>query len=170
VLFDASRSYVDNNREPAFGTRATVGNRSVRLGGSLKAGQLHNEGATPQSYHMAGADVTARYEQLLRFYFEYALRRDDTSVASLKQNITYGIVAEAELQVWDRPNTGLLMRYDTLEHHHAFSGDLSTERFTWGLNVALKEGSLLLLNHEHWMFPDSGSDVDVLGVRWTSTF
>lgn len=71
--------------------------------------------------------------------------------------------------VWKQPNIGLLGRYDTLEHRHAFSGDLSTERFTWGFNIPVK-GSMLLLNHEHWMFPGSGTDVDVVGVRWTSTF
>ena len=169
TLFDASRSYVDNNREPAFGARATIGNRAVRFGGSLKAGQLQNEGTTPQSYHMVGADVTARYQELVRFYFEYALRRDDTVVTTLEQNITYGIVTELELMVWKQPNIGLLGRYDTLEHRHAFSGDLSTERFTWGFNIPVK-GSMLLLNHEHWMFPGSGTDVDVVGVRWTSTF
>ena len=68
----------------------------------------------------------------------------------------------------DTPRVGLLARYDTLVHHDVL-GDSSLERFTWGLNFSLPGGSLLLINHEHWIFADSG-DVDVLGLRWRSVF
>ena len=74
VFFTLSRRYVDNNHEPAVGGRATIGNRFVRFGGSVMSGQMHNDGAAPLSYHLAGGDVTARVEDHLRFYFEYAIR------------------------------------------------------------------------------------------------
>ena len=132
------------------------------------SGQMHNDGAAPLSYHLAGGDVTARVEDHLRFYFEYAIRQEDAGFFVGRENIAYGTVYEAELRLCDTPRVGLLARYDTLVHHDVL-GDSSLERFTWGLNFSLPGGSLLLINHEHWIFADSG-DVDVRGLRWRSVF
>ena len=40
----------------------------------------------------------------------------------------------------------------------------------WGINTTLPGGSLLIVNHEHWNFPESEPDVDVIGLRWVATF
>ena len=69
-------------------------------------------------------------------------------------------------------------RYDRIER----KGDLpppgssltnpefSVDRITWGFNVALPGGSMLLINHEHWRMPDELNDVDVIGGRWVVPF
>jgi hypothetical protein len=46
---------------------------------------------------------------------------------------------------------------------------MSTERFTYGLNWLLPGGSLLILNHEHWMY-DNRSPANIFGLRWTVAF
>ncbi|MBA3484241.1 MAG: hypothetical protein H0T51_20760 [Pirellulales bacterium] len=61
-----------------------------------------------------------------------------------------------------------MARYDTLEHRGTF-GDLSTERFTYGVNWVLRGGSLAILNHEHWIF-DDGTHANIFGMRWTVAF
>ena len=165
--FDLSRSYVDNNREPAVGGRAKFGGAHWQIGASVMSGQMHDEGATPRGYHIMGADAILRGD-LGRAYFEYALRRDDPQGTPVDQNDTYGIVIETELNVTQK--ISLLTRYDTLEHRHVQAGEMTTERMTWGFNFLLPNGSLLLVNHEHWMFPDAALDIDIIGMRWTSTF
>ena len=69
------------------------------------------------------------------------------------------------MRLLERPNRSALLRYDTLEHRDLF-GEFSIERFTWGV-----PGDLLILNHEHWNFPtDQISNIDVLRIRWVTTF
>jgi hypothetical protein len=163
-LFNSSRSYMDNNREPSVGGRATIGTKKMRLGGSLMTGNLANDGAAQVPYKIAGADATFRHEWL-RAYFEYAIRENDTFLPG-RESYAYGIVAEIEAKLFD--NYSLIVRYDTLEHRDVNLGESSLERFTYGLNTSLPGGSWIGINHEHWMFQNS--DVDVLGVRWTATF
>ena len=167
--FTRSRSYADNNHEPAYGGRVTVGNKRMRFGGSVMAGRLQEDGSLPLNYHLAGADATARFcDDQIRLYFEYALRRND-SVFPQRQ-LAYGIVSELELLLLKEPNLSAVFRYDTLEHRDFF-GETSIERFTWGVSTTVIGGSLLMVNHEHWNFPtDENDDVDILGVRWVTTF
>ena len=83
---------------------------------------------------------------------------------------------ESELRLWNEPALWAVVRYDTLQRR----GDLApvrgqllnsdVDRITWGFNVGLPGGSLLLVNHEHWMFTGDADNVDVIGVRWVGTF
>ena len=111
-----------------------------------------------------GADATINAEKL-RAYFEYAFRRDENGTPDSSE--IDGYIFELEWKVRER--LGLLARYDTLDQQISAAGNMSTERFTWGVNITLPSAGLLLLNHEHWMFPDI-SDVDVVGARWVTTF
>lgn len=169
-IFNASRRYYDNNREPAFGGRMTVGNSSYRLGASLMTGTLHDDGAPQLDYQLASADATWRYEDRLRAYFEYAIRSDDSVFVAGGRNHTYGIVIETEYYLPHDSPLSLLARYDTLEHRDASFGDTSTNRFTWGVNYRLPGGSLLMVNHEHWMIESQPDDMDLVGVRWAATY
>lgn len=169
-IFNASRRYYDNNREPAVGGRMTVGNSDYRIGASLMAGTLHDDETPQLAYQLASADATWRYEDRLRAYFEYAIRSDDSVFVAGGRNHTYGMVIETEYKLPHDSPLRLLARYDTLEHRDAFFGDGSTDRFTWGLNYLLPGGSLLMVNHEHWMFDSPANDMDVIGVRWTATY
>ena len=169
VRFTNSRSYADNNQQPAYGGRATIGNKQMRFGGSVMAGRMEDDMDAPLNYHFAGADATARFcDDQIRIYFEYALRRNDTRFPV--RQIAYGTVTELEVLLLSDPNVSALARYDTLEHRD-FAGQTSIERFTWGLSTTAIAGSLLIVNHEHWNFPaDVSPDVDVLGIRWVATF
>ena len=168
VQFSPSRSYVDNNSEPAIGGRATVGTSDLRVGGSVMSGRMQEEGSTPLGYKQTGADATWRFKDLLRTYFEYAIRANDNDISELQQMI-YGIVAESEVLLWSEPDIHFLLRYDTLEYRDRLGED-STDRITWGFNTTLPGGSLLILNHERWRFHTESPDVDVVGLRWVVTF
>lgn len=168
VNFNSSRRYYDNNRRPDYGGRMTLGNNQLRLGFSTMTGIISDDplGADPVRYHMFGWDATMRGHEKWRFYFEYALRKDLAATATASDEYTLGYVVETEYQICEP--LGLLARFDTLERRLT-TGDDEIDRFTWGFNVSLPGGSLLLLNHEHWIQPDA-SDIDVVGVRWTATF
>lgn len=168
-LFNTSRSYMDNNLEPAVGGRASLGNSAVRVGGSVMSGNLADQTSDPVQYHLAGGDITARFEDQVRLYCEYAIRRDQSTILPGVDNIAYGMLVEGELRLLREPNISFLARYDTLEHRHALFPDASLDRFTYGLRYTSAQGSVLLLDHEHWMF-DDGSDVDVIGFRWVAVF
>ena len=164
VNFNLSRSYTDNNRSPAIGGRVTLGNQRFRLGASGMTGRMQNAGSAPLDYQLVGADASIHAKKL-RAFFEYAIRVDD--LGPPQRNETNGYIIELEYKL--REKLGLLARYDTLEHRLVNDGELTTERFTWGLNFTLNRAGLLLLNHEHWMLNDR-SDVDVVGLRWVATF
>ncbi len=164
-IFNSSRSYMDNNREPSVGGRVTLSNKFLKLGGSLMTGNLANDRALAVPYKLAGADATVRVHDRLRLYFEYAIRERDAFMPG-RHNYAYGIVSELEADICD--NVSFLVRYDTLEHRDADVGNSSLERFTYGINTSLRGGSWIAINHEHWMFPTQ--DIDVLAVRWTATF
>ena len=167
VFFD-SRSYRDNNSNVAVGGRATIGNQYLKVGGSIASGEQQFEfpGATLQNYKLAGGDVSIRWNDTLRAYYEYAIRDEDPFPGG--RNLSYGHLVEAEILLLSDPQISLLGRYDTLENHGNL-GDQFIDRFTWGLNFALYGGSTLILNHEHWSF-DSRSSVNIMGIRWTMAF
>jgi hypothetical protein len=164
--FLRSRAYYDNNEQPSTGARLTLGNQFFRLGTSVLAGDLADTGAPSTYYTLGGFDATVKISDRLRFYSEYAIRRQDSAFSPGQEEIAYGIVNELELQVSDEPYLGLLVRYDTLEHRHPIFGDASLERVTAGFNVGLPLGSLLMINYERWM-PGEGDDADVFALRWS---
>ena len=167
INFNTSRRYYDNNRRPDYGGRMTVGNNKMRLGFSAMAGAISDDPFDdPARYQMIGWDAIARPNEKLRFYFEYAQRRNFALTASDLDGFTSGYVAETEYRLW-KP-LSFVARLDNLERRFT-GGDEEIDRATWGFNVATPGGSLLLLNHEHWILPDN-SDIDVIGVRWTATF
>jgi hypothetical protein len=168
-IFNASRRYVDNNREPALRGRVSVGNKTFRFGASAMSGNLADDSLNTVLYKVAGVDATARIHDRFRFYFEYAIREDSLFLNNLDENEVYGIATEFEAKLNEK--ISLLARYDTLEHRHAAFGASTTERVTYGINLAMPGGSWLMINHEHWMFGTTDDDDDdVVGVRWTATF
>ena len=181
-FFTPSRSYVDNNSLPAIGGRVSVGNPTVKVGGSFMTGEAQPDGTTsgPILYQLSGADLTAKFKDLARFYLEYAIRtntRKNSPFAppAARRTMVYGVVAEAEVKLCDKPRIGLLGRYDTLDFRDTLfpaapEPETSLERFTWGFNFSLPGGSLLILNHEHWNLPDPDDNIDVIGFRWVGTF
>jgi hypothetical protein len=42
--------------------------------------------------------------------------------------------------------------------------------FTFGLNWNVGTASLLMVGDDHWFLPSTFHDVDVVGVRWATTF
>ncbi len=168
IDFTSSRSYTDNNKDPAVGGRATVGTSKFRFGGSVMSGRFQDDMAMPLGFHLSGGDFTARlFDNHVRLYFEYALRRNDTIFQV--ENISYGTVSEMEILLWSKPNISGVLRYDNLEHRDMVL-NTSVERFTWGINSTVLGGSLLIVNHERWRFSTGLPDVDVFGIRWVATF
>lgn len=166
-LFNDSRRYVDNNRQPSIGGRLTLDNQRLRLGASIVTGNQADDGEPAIQYKLAGVDAVYRIAEQLQFYFEYAIRHEESLGFAGQDNYTYGVVCELDLSLasW----LEVVLRFDTLEQRNLDFGDDSQERFTYGLNLSVASGGTLAINHEHWMFRD-GSDSDVLGIRWTSTF
>ena len=165
-VFFFSRSYQDNNSNVAVGGRATIGNERWRSGGSIAGGELQDDGTPLQAYSLAGGDVTYRHGDRFRAYYEYAIRDEDSAPDS--ESIAYGNLIESEILLLKKPKISFLARYDTLEHRGAL-GHMSTERLTYGLNWVLPGGSLLVLNHEHWIY-EGRSPANIFGLRWTTAF
>ena len=134
------------------------------------SGTAQDDGNPQINYRLSGVDAVLRVKDKIRFYFEYAIRTEDSIFVPGQQDHTYGIVTECEFDIPCTKNLSFLLRYDTLELRDAFFAfpDLTQERGTWGLTKMLPGGSLLMFNHEHWLLaPD---DVDVIGIRWSTTF
>ena len=168
IQFTPSRDYTDNNSNVTVGTRATIGNKKFRLGGSVMSGQLQDEGAPRLNFNLTGADFTGRFlDDQLRFYFEYAIRRNDSIFG--QRQLAYGTVSELNALLFAKPNIRMLARYDTIEHQDFF-GNQAIRRFTWGFSTASFGGSTLIINHEHWRFSDSEPNTDLLGIRWVTVF
>ncbi len=165
--FTPSRSWSDNNSNVALGGRATLGSSWIIIGGSFATGELQASGAPRKNYTLSGGDVTLRYGDLIRVYYEYARREEDTTPTL--ESVFSGDVAEVEGMVWRNPRVTLLLRYDTIDNPAAYGG-ASIERFTWGPNITLPGGSLLIVNHEHWMHDAPLNDEDIIGVRWVASF
>ena len=169
VQFTPSRSYTDNNSEPGYGGRVTVGNGRLRFGGSVMSGYMQDDiEEDPLQFRLAGGDVTAKlFDDVVRLYFEYAMRQNDTGLDD--NQLAYGTVTEMEVLLLSDPNISFLGRYDTLDHR-GFFGDRTIERYTWGVNTTAIGSSLLIINHEHWNFPHDETNIDVFGFRWVGTF
>lgn len=168
VQFSPSRSYADNNTDVAFGSRITLGTDNIRFGGSVMSGEMQNEGSPVLNYHLSGFDGTINIcENLIRGYFEYAIRRNDSLFGA--RQISYGTTTELDALLLENPNLRLVFRYDTLENRD-FQGEEGIRRFTWGLSTTVLGGSKLMINHEHWRFSDRGPNTDLLGLRWLAVF
>ena len=167
-IFNRSRAYFDNNEEPSGGIRLALGGDYFRLGVSALGGNLQDQNLPQVDYALAGADATVQITDRLRFYFEYAIRDQDSTFVAGQKEKTFGTVTQLEFRVWDAPYIGLLISYDTLDHRHPIFGENSLSRFTSGFNIGLPGGSLLMINHERWS-DHNGDEVDVFGVRWSIT-
>jgi hypothetical protein len=166
--FTDSRSYVDNNSNTSVGYRATIGDQTFRLGGSMASGELQAQGGPVQNYDLTGGDASLRIKDWLRVYYEYAIRVEDSFGFVSSRSIAYGNYVEADVKLLDDPTIWFVERYDTL-NHRGFLGTQDTDRITTGLNWVLPGGSLLIVDHEYWQFNDGGH-ANVLGMRWTVTF
>ena len=185
IDFDMSRDYVDNNKAPAIGTRVTLGNQTLKVGGSIMGGRFNdNLGDGPNGrgmyYWIYGADATYRYEDILRVQFEYAQRDTDRFVNLPNQLFTRervgGCYVEGELLLSRKYKISLINRYDMQARNSIIpTGDMPTgtfnvSRYTYGVNYVLPGGSLLMFNVERWFLPNPLKDIDVLGIRWAATF
>jgi mono/diheme cytochrome c family protein len=184
IDFDQSRDYVDNNTTPSTGTRVTVGNQYLKLGGSFMSGEFTPTGGADPSgqklnYWVYGYDAVLRYNDIFRLQFEYARRNNDRIVAGdVTRDHVDGYYLESELLLHRVHRISLLARYDSQSRVSIApppdsilsSGTFTVARFTYGLNVILPGGSLLMVNHERWFLPEGLPRTDVLGVRWACTF
>ncbi|HWB12354.1 MAG TPA: hypothetical protein VG826_24220 [Pirellulales bacterium] len=187
IDFYDSRNYVTGNKEPAVGTRATLGNQYVRLGGSLTAGRFNDDsGSGPHSqglyYRIYGLDLSAHYENLLRFQIEYANRDTDRIVSLPGQLVARehvgGMYMEGEVRFHKKSKWSYLVRYDLLDHRSVVpppgstipTGNFDVKRTTGGINYQLTGNSLLMFNYERWILPAPLPDLNVYGIRWAATF
>lgn len=185
INFDASRDIVTQNNSPSVGGRVTIGNRWARIGSSVIGGRFNDNpltGTYPgrQNYLIYGFDATARYENLLRFQFEYAQRNTDflvsgppppgnPIVAGLEKVCGYYFEVEGRLR--NESKFSVVGRWDHMNRNVAPSPLNITEvqRFTYGLNYVVTSNSLFMFNHEIWR-PSGQKHIDVFGVRYAVTF
>jgi hypothetical protein len=138
------------------------------------------------NYAIWGADLVFKYENLIRFQIEYAHRSNDrfdappgkTARTVFEEN-TAGYYAELEARPTREFPVSALARYDYFTHDSPLAppgstlpGNFYIQRFTYGFNINLWRDSVLMLNHEHWFFPQSTglSNKDVFGIRYQVTF
>lgn len=193
IDFFASRDYVDNNTNASVGGRLTMGNRFLKFGTSILSGQFAppaGVGPLSQSmnYNVYGWDATLRWSDRLRVQFEYARRDSDrisfadlANIRRIREGVS-GYCLEAEYQFCrgEQHQLSFLMRFDQQNRlsdlpppgSSLAAGRFEVRRFTYGPNWTLPGGSLLMLNHEHWMLPAglARKNVEVIGVRWAMTF
>lgn len=157
INFDASRDIVSQNNSPSLGGRATIGNRWVRFGSSVIGGRFNDKPVSDdypgrQNYLIYGFDATARYENILRFQFEYAQRNTDYLAAAAAPPIAAvtsvekvsGYYFELEARRCNESKFSLLGRWDHMNRNMAPSALNMTEvnRITYGLNYAVTSNSL----------------------------
>ncbi len=187
IDYDLSRDYVDNNRRPAVGGRATIGSSWLRVGSSIMGGTFSPTGGSGPNnsnlnYSLFGFDVQSRYKDVLRFQFEYARRNSDRVVdlpgQLLNSDQTDGGYLETELLLLRQQKISVLARYDW-QHKSSplpppgsdlLVGNFTVQRLTSGVNKVLPGGSLLMFNHEYWIMPQGLSHVHVWAVRWAASF
>ncbi len=179
IDFDRSRELLDNNSNPAVGGRVTIGSRFLRLGSSVMGGRFSdNPGLQRLNYLIYGFDAVARYENLLRFQFEYAQRNTDTlPAADIFTEKVSGYYFELEGRLCNESKLSALARWDHQNRNNSPPDTVldptlgfATTRFTYGLNYAVSSNSLLMVNHEIWMLPQHQPHIDVFGVRYSLTF
>lgn len=184
INFDTSRDIVTQNNSPSVGGRATIGNRWVRFGSSVIGGRFNDKPVSDdypgrQNYLIYGFDATARYENMLRFQFEYAQRNTDYLVAAAAPPVSAmtsvekvcGYYFELEGRRCNESKLSLIGRWDHMNRNVAPSALNITEvnRITYGLNYAVTSNSLFMINHEIWR-PINHKHIDVFGVRYAVTF
>jgi hypothetical protein len=172
--------YVDNNSEPAYGGRlALTVNFSDSISGTLGASFMygHYDPAAELEYHIAGADLYLRFDELA-IRFEYLLRRTEFSVGSNpEQRFRYefdvrdnffikdGFYAEAEypftewLEVFYRIDG--LRRVGNVPTTSALRSESAILRNTLGVNLVVERGLRLKLSGEFWDFTDFEDDVAI---------
>jgi mono/diheme cytochrome c family protein len=187
VDFYQSRSYVDNNRWPAAGGRITIGGANLRLGASATGGRFNVDAGTGplnqgMHYFIYGADAVFRWKDVVRVQFEYAERDSDrlqmTPATSIFRDRIGGYYLEGEVLVLRDWRISLFSRFDSQLTHspspplgsQLTTGNFSVDRITYGVNWSLPGGSLLMVNLEQWLMPSGLTNVNVLGVRWATTF
>jgi cytochrome c2 len=187
VDFYQSRSYVDNNRWPAGGGRVTIGGANLRLGASATGGRFNIDAGTGplnqgMHYFIYGADAVFRWKDVVRLQFEYAERDSDrlqtTPTTSIFRDRIGGYYLQGEVLVFRDWRISLFSRFDSQLTHspspplgsQLTTGNFSVDRITYGVNWSLPGGSLLMVNLEQWLLPSGFNNINVLGLRWASTF
>lgn len=185
VNFFESRDYTDNNGDPAFGGRVSLGLPAITLGSSYMAGRMDDTGSfgfgKKLGYELFGVDVTARYGKRVRLLAEYAKRKNDQLIfaqgTSKGEAKVEGYAVEGDLLLLPDSGVSLIARYDSLLYdgdapppQSSLDSDYNVVRYTWGFNFALPYGSTLMLNHEHWSMPSGLDSVDLIGFRWIMAF
>ncbi len=187
IDFYQSRSYVDNNRWPSAGGRVTVGGANLRLGVSATGGRFNIDAGTGplnqgMHYVIYGADAVFRWKDLIRVQFEYAERDSDrlqmNPTTSIFRDRIGGYYFEGEALVLRDWRISLFSRFDNQLTHspspplgsQLTTGNFSVSRITYGVNWSLPGGSLLMVNLEQWLLPSGFNNINVLGVRWATTF
>jgi len=165
--FYPSRSWSDNNSNAALGGRIALRGPSVTIGGSYATGELQGSGSPKKDYQLVGGDITIRFSGVIRIYYEYA-RREEDSTPTLESSFS-GNVAEVEGKIWSNPQVTLLVRYDNVRNS-ALYGGATVERITWGPAITLPGGSLFIINHEQWKHEAPLYNEDIFGVRWVVSF
>ncbi len=184
VDFFQSRDYVDNNRWPAAGGRATIGGEHLRLGFSIMGGRFNpDSGAGPlneaMNYLIFGADATYHWKDVFRFQFEFAQRNSDrfgnlpiNPQATVFTEKVSGFYLEAEYLVLPKEHVSLFARYESMYHDSPLpvlgsqvpTGTFGVNRSTVGVNWTLPGGSLLMMNYEHWDMPQPLGSANVVGA------
>ena len=182
-----SRDYSDNNRYPAVGGRLSLGSKYLKLGGSIMGGQFNpDSGSGPDhtalDYWIYGADATFRYEDIFRIQFEYAQRDNDLFFFGFPNDAKLlgrvgGCYVESEVLLNRCWHLSFVTRYDmqvSRTPQAPVSGlpptVIDQRIITVGLNWNVGAASLLMIGDDHWFLPSTFHDVDVVGVRWTTTF
>jgi mono/diheme cytochrome c family protein len=183
VDFYQSRAYSDNNDNLASGARLTIGTPQVTLGASAMSGYMEEgEGLAGRlAYQIQGLDLSVHLFERLRVTAEVARRRNNQvffGAAFERGDVEVeGYVLEADVLLLKDAGLSLITRADSsryLADAAPFGSDLGTHfkthRFTWGFDLVLAGGSSLMINHEHWSTPGDMDSVDVVGMRWVTSF
>ena len=147
------------------------------IGGRFNDNPLSGAYPGRQNYLIYGFDAVARYENLLRFQFEYAQRNTDLLTSAPPDPVVTGVEKvcgdyfEAEGRLRNDSKFSLLARWDHMNRNMAPSALNITEvqRFTDGLNYAVTSNSLFMFNHEIWR-PIGQPNIQVFGARYAVTF
>jgi mono/diheme cytochrome c family protein len=178
-----SRSWSDNNGDPAVGGRLSVGSPSLSIGASAMTGNMEAAAgalAGRLGYQIVGMDVSARIGRRLQLVAEVARRQSDQleipSFDRVEAKVE-GYLLEADYLLSMDLGLTLVTRLDFLRHADGvapFGSSMNPNnrvtRLTWGFDIATWGGTNLMINHEHWSMPDDLEDVDVIGARWVASF
>ncbi len=184
VDFFQSRAYSDNNSNLASGARLTIGTPQVTLGASAMSGHLE-EGAGGLAgrlaYQIQGLDLTFHLFERLRVCAEVARRKNhqvffDGGFQRGEVSLE-GYVLEVDCLLLKDAGLSFIARQDSLRYDgdvapfgSVLGNEFKTHRFTWGFEQVLPGGSSLMVNHEHWSTAGDTDSVDIVGLRWVTSF